>query len=472
MLDLIVFRARRGFVSWRGVFSALFVVLFSAALLCFPTMAQDADDGGAAEPAVVAKDYIVLDMDASLKSSASKVSQALRRGFGAGDAAQFDKVCDTYILPMWTQPENRHKLAEFRQKFKSQLQNAKVASTRTHFNNHLLDKLPKMASGNYHPAVRYNCMLLLGDLDLSPPAGFGKMATPLPAALPLLLEALADGKQIDAVKVAALAGIARHSHLLRDNDARRQVADAMLALASTKSTPGTSSAGQAWMRGMAIDTLGNLKSAGEQNATLKALLEIVDDAEAPLSVRCAAARAIGKLVIGKPDGLDPGATVRQLGRVAMAACNTELAQCKEKGRTVSPRTLKSRLLAVRMGLMGTTDLRVEEPVGGAMRLLKKAEEKKYATAIREQIDRWLGLLDDERLTPKLEPEQKPGARGGMGGPGMGMEMGMGMGRPGMGMGGRGRGAGMPEEEDEMKVASDEIIEKITADLKSFAVLVQ
>ena len=447
----------------QGVFSALFVALLSAALLCFPALAQDADDEGAADDRPAAKNYTILKVDTSLKRSASEVSRALRKGFAGGDDALFDKVCDNYVLPMWTQPKNRHQLPKLRQKFKGQLQNAKDAATRKHFNDHLLDKLPKMASGNYHPAFRYNCMLLLGELDLSPPirSGITTIYTPLPAALPLLLEALADGKQIDAVKIAAIVGIARHSHSLRDNNARRRVSDAMLALATTQKAPApkTSSAGQAWMRVMAINVLGNLKSAGPLNATAKALLKIIDDAKTSFRVRCAAARAIGKLAISNPAGLDPGVMVRQLGRLAMAACETELKQCAEKDRVISPRTLMSQLLAVRMGLMGTTDLRTKEPLGGAMRLLKKQEEKKNATAILEKIDSWLGseMLDDKRLMQSLEPEQEPGARGGIG-----------MSRPGMG----GRDAGTPAKKDKRKIVSDEIIEKIRADLKSFAVLVK
>ncbi len=508
MYELTKFPARGVFVSARAFLTSLIVGLFLAALVCLPVVAQEKKVDGkkdavgkkdAAEkkdvvaqedleeaeqpaakpaaktPAPVVKDYTVIKVDDSLKASASKVSQALRRGFAAGDAELFDKVCDNYVLPMWTQPANLPEVAGMRQKLKGQLLTAKNAATRDHFNKHLLDVLPKMASGNYHPAVRYNCMLLIGELDLTPPPSIRDLAVPLPDALPILLDALADANQLEAVKVAALVGIGRHSRSLPSNDARRKVTDALLELAKAKNDPKTSPMGHAWMRCMAIDTLGEMKSVGDKSAIAKALLEIVDDAEAPLSVRSAAAEAIGKLDYSKQEGLNPGAMVRQLGRLAMAACQTELDECKEKNRTISPRILKCRLSAVRMGLMGTKDLRVEEAAGGAMRLLQKPEEKKNAAAIRQQIDRWLGTLDDPRLLKKIEPEQEPG--GGMPGPGgrpgMGGEMGLGM-RPGMGrdMGPGGMGGGMPEEQDEMKIASDEIIAKIAEELKSFAALVQ
>ncbi len=450
-------------------------VLASLVLFRAPAFAQDdkaADDpAAAARPAVAAsKDYKTIAVDKSLKTPAKDILRKLRKGFeGAGDQQKFDKACDSYILATWTQPENGHQLATLRGQFRSKLQSCKNSpNTRRHFNDHLLAKLQEMAADNYHPAVRYNCMMLLGELEEKPSMGVGNTATPLPAALPVLLKAASDEKQIDAVKLAALLGVARHAGVLRGADSRRDVGTAMSTLAATKRSPGTSSAGQSWMRCIAIDTLGILTSAGAQGATAKTLLEIVDDDENPFRVRVAAARAVGNLAYGPVAALNPDAMVRQLGRLAMSACKTEIEECQEKGRTISPRTLKSRLIAARIGLMGTDDLRAETAAGGAMSLVKKSEVKKNANKIREQIDRWIGLLDDKRLMKKVEPPQNPMGRG-MGMPGMGGEMDM-----GMGMGGRGRGLGdvLGNKEDERKKASDKIIAKIKADLKGFAILVQ
>lgn len=475
MNELTILSARSVMDSIRAFLLSFAVVFCWAVLACLPAVAQDdaeEEEQPAAQPAVaspapVAKDYTVLKIDDSLKSSASKVSQSLRRGFEAGDADLFNKVCDNYILPMMTQPGNLHEIASLRQKLTGQLATARNGATRDSFNKHLLDVLPKMASGNYHPAVRYNCMLLIGELDQSPPASIRDLAVPLPDALPILLGAVADANQLEAVKVAALVGIYRHAVSLRDNAARARVSDAMLALAKTKGNEKISPKAHAWMRAMAIDTLGEMKSSGDANATAKALLEIVDDAQAPLAVRAAAAEAVGKLDYSNPGDLNADAMVRQLGRLAMAACKYEIDECKEKNRTISPRILKTQLLAVRQGLMGTKDLRVEEAQGGAMKLLKQAEEKKNADEIRKQIDRWLGELDRKELIKKLEPEQDPAA-GGMVGPGMRPGMGGDMGmRPGAGPGGA-----MAEQPDETKIASDEVIAKITADLKTFAALVQ
>lgn len=483
MRNLIGAIARFGNDSTR---ISLFAVVVWAVLISSPVFAQDekaADSPAAKKPAVaVSKDYKTIKVDESLKRSVSKLSQKLRGGFEAGDQALFDKVCDNYVLAMWTQPQNQHQLAALRGKFCSQLQSCKSSSaTRQHFNSHLLDVLPKMAADNYHPAVRCNCMMLLGELDEKPSMRAGDTATPLPAALPILLKAASDEKQINAVKLAALLGVARHAWVLRDADSRRNVGQAMSTLATTKSVPGTSSGGQSWMRCIAIETLGRLGSAGEQGATAKMLLEIVDDATNPYRVRVAAARAVGNLAYPNANGLDPDAMVRQLGRLAMRACKTEIEECKKNDRTISPRKLKNRLIAARIGLTGNDDLREETAKGGAMSLVEKSDVKKNADKIREQIDRWIGMLDDKALMKKVEPPQDPTAPGMMG---MGM-MGPGMGRPGMGggmemmgMGGGGRGAGVrpgtaaADEEDDIKTISDDIIEKIKADLKTFAVLVQ
>ncbi len=445
------------------------VVLAWAVLAGGPAFAQDnevADDTAVD----VSKNYKTIDVVKSLTKSKSRLSSALRKGFAAGDQALFVNMCDNYILAEWTQPKNHYRLPSLRQQFRSKLQSCKNSpATRRFFNNHLLDVLQKMAAENYHPTVRYNSMKLLGELDQTPSMRIGDTATPFPQALPVLLKAATDKNQIDTVKIAALLGVARHAWVLKDAATRRKVGKAMSRLATTKNSPGTSSAGQSWMRCIAVDTLGMLTAAGKQGATAKTLLGIVDDEEDHMRVRVAAARAVGNLTFGNSAGMDPGAMVRQLGRLAMSACKTEIEECEEKGRTISPRTLKSRLIAARIGLMGTDDLSVETATGGAMSLVEKPVDRKNATAIREQIDRWIGLLDDKRLMKKVEPPQDPRAPG-MRGPGMG-RLGM-MG--GLGMSGRGRGMGDAEEDKEAqrKKASDEIIAKIKADLKGFAVRVQ
>ncbi len=440
-------------------------VLALAVLVCGPGYAQDNE--AADDTAVdVSKNYKTIELIKSLKSSESRLGYVLREGFAAGGQAMFVNVCDNYILARWTQPENHHKLPILRQRFRNQLQGCKnFPATRKIFNDHLLAKLQEMAADNYHPVVRYNCMKLLGELDQTPSTGIRTPATPLPEALPVLLKAATDKNQIDTVKLAALLGVARHAWVLRDAKARRDVGKAMSRLATTKNSPGTSSAGQSWMRCIAVDTLGMLTAAGAQGATAKILLEIVDDEKSPFRVRVAAAHAVGNLTFGNAAGLNPDAMVRQLGRLAMSACKTEIEECKEKGRTISPRTLKSRLIAARIGLMGTDDLREKKAVGGVMLLIKKSDVQKNATAILKQIDSWIEL-DNEKLIKKDEPPQDPTARG-MGRAGMGRA---GMGR--LGMGRLGMGGTVENKEKERKKASDEVIKKIKADLKGFAVLVQ
>ncbi|MBN2291864.1 MAG: hypothetical protein JXM70_05530 [Pirellulales bacterium] len=448
-----------------------------------PAEKAPAEEAPAAEKTVtkpitpmVSGNYKTLKVDESLKKQLSDVSRSLRNGFGPGGADLFDKICDNYILASWTDPKNHHDLANLRGKFRGQLQSCKTSvPTRNHFNNHLLAKLQEMANDNYHPAVRYNCMLLLGELDEKPPTQVNGMPTPLSAALPILLKAATDDQQVDVVRLAALLGVARHAYLLRDPDARRKVSAAMSTLATTRSSPGTSPDGQSWARCIAVDTLGMMGSAGDKGATAQLLLEIVDNNEDPMRVRVAAARAIGNLTYGNLPGLVPDTMVRQLGRMAMSACKKEIEDCEEQDRTISPRRLIDQLAAVRIGLMGHDNIRDEQVKGGAMSLIKKAEVKKNATAIQKQIDRWIGLLDAEELVKKLEPPktQTPG----MGGPGMGGEMDMmgmggpGMGGPGMGMPGRGMGPGETEE-DKRKKVSDDVIAKIKEDLKDFAALVQ
>ena len=91
-----------------------------------------------------------------------------------------------------------------------------------------------------------------------------------------------DENQIDAVRIAALLGIVRHAKLgIADEEARKQVAAAMLKMATTQDPGDRTPEGHAWMRCRAIALLGDLKSPGEQGAVAQALVAILSEPDAP-----------------------------------------------------------------------------------------------------------------------------------------------------------------------------------------------
>ena len=377
------------------------VWLAMAAFFVLPSMVIGQ---GAAETPAAGKAHQQLPIDESLKQSRYKISPILRAdNFGPGDEQLLETYYRKYSLPQWTLPQNYSSLPKFRNTLRSEVASTKGGPIRDKLNSVLLDQLSQMANGNFDPTVRYNAMLMIGDLNVRPPASATDDPQPLPAALPVLTAALEDKNQIDAVRIAALWGIRRHVKLgIADAEAQK-VAAAMLKLATTKDAADRSAAGHAWMRGRAIEILGRLKSVGAQGAVAKAMVAMISESGDPLSVRCAAAWALGNLNLDQQTGLDPVAAIRALGELAVAACKDEVAQCKKEKRLISPRNLKASLVSVRIGLTGDEN-GITQPPKALAALATKQEDQGLRDEILGQIGKWLEKLDNKDLNPKPEAE--------------------------------------------------------------------
>jgi predicted RNA binding protein with dsRBD fold (UPF0201 family) len=195
--------------------------------------------------------------------------------------------------------------------------------------------------GEFQWIVRVNAMLMLGELnDVEPAAGVS--AQPSADALNLMLEALADDKQIEGVKVAALVGLHRNASVYGAEDKKR-VATAMLNLikAPLGETP---TAGQCWMRKQAAEVLASMGSSGPIVQTLQ---EMLLDKALPLSHRCAIAEAMGGREFDLANA-KPGPLVQALGGLVVevlkknaensytAACfKPQIAQIYNTARKVS-----------------------------------------------------------------------------------------------------------------------------------------
>ena len=93
------------------------------------------------------------------------------------------------------------------------LKTAKPEDVIKSLNQLTLDFMKKVVKANCHPAVRYNAMLIVGELDERKEVTIGAMkspAVPHGDAFDFMLEQLTNHKQIDSVRIAALIGIRRH----------------------------------------------------------------------------------------------------------------------------------------------------------------------------------------------------------------------------------------------------------------------
>jgi len=323
--------SRRGCPTVRslGPLAALFLV----ALLPCSALGQA---GGA---------YIVDPVDTDQARQMSTIRRVLSAGtFGAGEQEAFDKFYENFFLARWSDPKTHHRLTDYRKELGTQLLQAKGAQVHDHLRDLALKKLTTKASQNYHPAVRVNAMLAIGELNQVEAVRSSDNPVPFATALTtVLLPAVKAPTLPDGVKVAALVGIGRHAKLDAPMPPTMQ-AD-MIALVQTKTPRGPKADGRNWMRVQAVRVLGAMGGTGTNGGVPNAIATMIADKELRLSGRCVAARALGQLRFGNEGWANAQAAVGVLRQLALDACEAE-----KDG--VLKRRLAFHLSGVSIGLAG------------------------------------------------------------------------------------------------------------------------
>jgi len=315
--------------------------------------------------------YKVLPPDPNERKKESEVRKMLMAGkFEAGQQEAFDAFFKNYFFPLWTDPQNYTVMTkesktgrdlELQEELRKDLGNffkaVKAGSVRDYFANLVLTSLGDLAKDNYHPVARFNAMLMIGELNQVEPT-FGTSPAPLPAALPVLLATIADAKQIEAVKVAALRGIVRHANLGIANPQAREetVVPAVLQVAATRSAMRRPGDGAVWMRLLAIEALAAIRSPGNQGAVVKGLVSVAGETDAPLEVRMAASQALGAL--NYQPGAAPVSALQMatvLRELLLDGCTQMLDRQKKTGSPLKRRAVKELIHAVRVGLEGADE---------------------------------------------------------------------------------------------------------------------
>ena len=234
----------------------------------------------------------------------------------ATDRAQFIEFFDKYYFPAMTRyaPNDLAQLGKMREDlFGRFLWSTTDENVQNELTQMALAKMwPIAPSSKYHPAVRYNAVLIIGALDKTYAAA-GRPPVPLKKGtedLQLILKSAAGGKQVPPLLVVgALVGMQRHT--LYHDSMERAMAEEVSTTAQKLSTmdgplPEIDSKVAEWIRMQAATVLANLGSPGAKGEVLSALAKLVTGQTTPkmsLDARCQVAALLKQITItGAVDG--------------------------------------------------------------------------------------------------------------------------------------------------------------------------
>lgn len=174
------------------------------------------------------------------------------------------------------------------------------------------------------PRIRYNCVVMVGELDS--PEGYvgGPPAAPWNAANAELLKILGDAKQHLAVRLAALVGLDHEVTVGLPADAQAKLVEAMTAVLKSPIEEVTEGQrlGQIWLRFRIADFMESLAETGvavDKGVVATALAALATDEKNPIWMRCDAAGGLGRIEARDLSGLEVAPTVQMLAGLAMTS---------------------------------------------------------------------------------------------------------------------------------------------------------
>ncbi len=216
-------------------------------------------------------------------------------------------------------------------------------------------------SGDFPISVKYNAMLVIGDLNESEfDAAVNTKLKPLPDALKFMTRVVQSKspKVPDSLRVPALLGILRHAEIhpnqpMPGPEPRQTVMKTLLDLLAQQTPPDNRAPeAQAWLRRLAAQALGSMGEPGLEGGTevLSALATTLKDSKNPLSVRCAAAQAFGEMKL--PNNVDMTGLCLDVVALQVAACKQEIAWAKAEQTDPNRRRLATFTYSTRIGIFG------------------------------------------------------------------------------------------------------------------------
>lgn len=243
---------------------------------------------------------------------------------------------DAY-LKSWTRKENWTQAGAKRQEFLRAYYGPLYSeqNSRAMVNEIMVEFMREYIKPNYHPVLRYNAILLIGDLRSREMDNINQTPeVPYAPATAILLSALEDPNQSDAVKIGAWVGLMEQCQLYGVNlgamagAEKTKVMDLVVKTLSEKAPPeGRGADAHTWMRKRAIDVARSIGNAGRDGALATALNTIILDESLPIEMRCNAIAAKGSLNFDAQTAakLDVAKESAEIGKVALEAVSADVA---------------------------------------------------------------------------------------------------------------------------------------------------
>ena len=195
-----------------------------------------------------------------------------------------------------------------------------------------------ISRGNYHPAVRYNAVLILGALD-EKQATNAAPPKPLPVATDSLLELLEkdafnEVKVSSSLKLGALVGLERHAHCGVSEEYTQKLTQACLNVISQEEPPADISSDVFnWMKCQAVRVLTRLHAQKPNPEVQVALTKMINDSNLSLEDRCCVAALLFRINYKDAEGVEVTSTVDALGNLMKQVAADEAEKAREYEQT-------------------------------------------------------------------------------------------------------------------------------------------
>jgi len=270
------------------------------------------------------------------KAMQRAVAKAVKNPAGLGaDANTVTEYFTKYYFPMMTyfDPDNLAELGDRREDlFKLYIRATTNADTQAALSSLALKVASAISKGNYHPAVRYNGALILGNLDQQNAGGTRNNPTPpipLPAATAALLELLEQDdfkgvKVSPSVQLGALIGLERHARFgIAPQHAQRVTKVALDLIAQENPPEEVTQDVHRWMKGRAASVLIN-QHREKLNAEIQATLDsLIANEDFELENRCFVAQLMKGIDYPQAGNIKYAAAVAALGSLSQDVMEAE-----------------------------------------------------------------------------------------------------------------------------------------------------